>query len=80
MRDAVVNTSQLIYLHRVGTLDLMPRLFREVSVPSAVVDELQEGLQRGYDVPNTANYPWLQVVDAKAIPSEWLALDLGPGR
>jgi predicted nucleic acid-binding protein len=57
----------------------LPNLFDEVWIPSAVVRELEEGIRRGYDVPGPSEYTWLKIVDATAIPSEWLALDLGPG-
>jgi predicted nucleic acid-binding protein len=30
-------------------------------------------------VPNLAEYPWLNIVNPKSMPSEWLALDLGAG-
>ena len=34
---------------------------------------------RAMNVPNPEEYAWLEVVDPKAMPSEWLSLDLGPG-
>jgi predicted nucleic acid-binding protein len=71
MPDAITNTSPMVYLHRIGALNWLPNLFDEVWIPSAVVRELEEGIQRGYDVPGPSEYT--------AIPSEWLALDLGPG-
>lgn len=30
-------------------------------------------------MPNPAEYPWLEIVNPKSTPSEWLALDLGAG-
>lgn len=79
MPEAIVNTSPLVYLHRIGALEWLSKLFGEIWVPSAVVHELEEGQRRGYDVPKPSNYIWLRVVDPRAIPSEWLTLDLGPG-
>ncbi|MCL5959886.1 MAG: DUF3368 domain-containing protein [Chloroflexi bacterium] len=79
MTEAISNTSPLLYLHRIGAIDWLPRLFSEVWMPTAVLSELREGQQRGYDVPSPSNYPWLQVVDPRATPSEWLSLDLGVG-
>lgn len=69
----------MVYLHRIGALNWLPNRFDEVWIPGAVVRELQEGIRRGYDVPAPSEYTWLKIVDAIAIPSEWLALDLGPG-
>jgi len=44
-----------------------------------VTDELKEGRQKGYDVPKPSEYDWLQVVNPRSMPSEWLSLDLGLG-
>ena len=79
MPDTISNTSPLLYLHRIGALDWLPRLFDEVWTPTAVLDELNEGQRRGYDVPHSAMYPWLKIVDPPTAPSEWLSLDLGAG-
>ena len=79
MPDAITNTSPVLYLYRIGVLDILPRLFEQVWIPNAAVLELKEGQQRGYDVPDLVNYSWLHVVDPRLMPSEWLALDLGAG-
>ncbi|EDN70587.1 conserved hypothetical protein [Beggiatoa sp. PS] len=79
MPEAITNTSPLLYLHRIGVLDWLPYLLSDISVPDAVVEELQQGQLKGYDVPNPNNYSWLHVVKSLMIPSEWLALDLGAG-
>ena len=79
MPDAISNTSPLLYLHRIGAIDWLPRLFNAIWIPVAVQDELKEGLRKGYDAPDPSAYRWLQVVDPRATPSEWLSLDLGVG-
>ena len=79
MPEAVSNTSPLLYLHRVGLLELLPELFGQLWVPGAVDRELKQGQQRGFDVPVLPGRAWLQIVDPSSIPSEWLLLDLGPG-
>jgi predicted nucleic acid-binding protein len=79
MPEAISNTSPLLYLYRLGVMDWLPRLFSEVWIPGAVVEELLEGKRKGFDVPEPTRYPWLLVVEPKAMPSEWLALDLGAG-
>ena len=79
MRKAISNTSPLLYLYCIGTLEWLPKLFDEVWTPAAVVAELQAGRERGYNVPNPSEYSWLQVVEPHSVPSEWLALDLGTG-
>ena len=79
MPEAVSNTSPLLYLYRIGGIEWLPKLFDEVWIPAAVVGELKAGQQRGYDVPNATDYRWLRVENPRAMPSEWLSLDLGPG-
>jgi predicted nucleic acid-binding protein len=79
MLKAVSNTSPLLYLYRIGGIEWLPKLFDEVWTPEAVKNELLAGRSKGYDVPNPDDYSWLSVVNPKATPSEWLALDLGVG-
>jgi len=79
MLEAISNTSPLFYLYRIGAIEWLPKLFSEMWIPTAVCDELKEGQRKGYDVPDPDSYDWLQVVNPRATPSEWLSLDLGPG-
>lgn len=79
MHDAISNTSPLLYLYRIRAVAWLSKLFGSIWVPSAVVDELIEGQRRGYDVPNPADYGWVQIVDPQSVPSEWLIRDMGPG-
>jgi predicted nucleic acid-binding protein len=79
MPKVISNTSPLLYLHRIEALEWLPRLFREIWVPEAVVSELREGRSRGYDVPNPESYGWITVRNPSHMPSMWLAVDLGPG-
>lgn len=79
MPNAISNTSPLLYLYRIKALHLLPKLFDEIWIPDAVKSELFHGQSRGYDVPVPDDFKWLQIVNPKSLPSEWLALDLGPG-
>ena len=79
MPEAISNTSPLLYLYRVDTLEWLPKLFNEIWAPNAVVMELQEGRRRGYEVPNPSDFDWLQIIAPRSVPSEWLTLDLGVG-
>lgn len=79
MLKAISNTSPLLYLYRIGGIDWLPELFDEVWTPEAVRIELKAGRSKGYDVPSPDDYSWLNIVNPKSTPSEWLALDLGAG-
>ena len=80
MAEVIIsNTSPLLYLYRVDALDLLPKLCNEVRIPQAVVRELSEGRRRAYDVPDPQRYQWLKVTDPRAVPPQWLNLDLGAG-
>jgi predicted nucleic acid-binding protein len=79
MLKAISNTSPLLYLYRIGGIDWLPKLFNEVWMPESVRNELKAGQIKGYDVPNPDDYAWLNIVNPKSTPSEWLALDLGAG-
>jgi len=79
MAEAISNTSPLFYLHQIGALDWLPRLFSDVWISNAVLQELAAGKRQGCDVPEFGVRTWIRVVDPQRLPSEWLALDLGPG-
>lgn len=79
MPKAISNTSPLLYLHRIGVLDWLPKIFDEVYTPDAVKNELLAGYNKGYDVPNPTSFPWLCIVNPQSTPFEWLSLDLGAG-
>ena len=68
MPEAISNTSPLLYLYRIGTIDWLPKLFTELWIPTAVLDELHEGQRKGYDVPAPSNYVWLHVINPRTTP------------
>ncbi|MFU8772243.1 MAG: hypothetical protein ACNA8H_07470 [Anaerolineales bacterium] len=61
----VVNATPLIALFLIGELDLLPRLFEEILVPSIVYEEIViKGAGRsGSEAVSSAS--WLQVKDPK---------------
>jgi len=79
MPEAISSTSPLLYLYRIGAMDWLPQLFDEIWIPTAVVNELQEGQRRGFDVPIPSSFEWLHVTNPDSMPSQWLSLDLGAG-
>ena len=79
MPKAISNTSPLLYFYRIGAINLLPKMFDEIWTAESVKNELLAGHSKGHDVPSPADYPWLNIVNPKSMPSEWLALDLGAG-
>lgn len=74
-----INTSPLLYLHQVGQLEILPKLYDLVITPKAVEEELGVGRERGVDVPDLNSLTWLDirtVNSASAIPN---IIDLGRG-
>jgi predicted nucleic acid-binding protein len=78
-RTTIADTTPLLYLHRIGLLSLLPRLYNRVHTPPAVVAELERGRQQGCDVPAVSSLRWLKVTP---LPAEtvWPNIpDLGEG-
>ena len=63
MTKVISNTSQLLYLYRIGAIKWLPKLFDEIWTPNAVKSELLAGRGKGYDVPNPDDFTWLQVIN-----------------
>jgi len=76
---AVTNTSPLIYLSRIGRLDLF-RQYREVLIPEKVLEEIEAGRKRGHpealDVRRLVRTGHARVVRVPKVRREW---NLGPG-
>ncbi|MEB3340351.1 DUF3368 domain-containing protein [Okeania sp.] len=79
MSAVISNTSPLLYLHRIDSVDWLKILFDSIWIPQAVVIELAEGQRLGFDVPDLVIYPWLQIIEPVTIPPEIANLDLGKG-
>jgi predicted nucleic acid-binding protein len=75
----IVNTSPLFYLHRLGLLELLKKLYGHITVPEAVKKELIEGQAQGEDVPQLENYTWVEIRTVSMPRYLQLIADLGPG-
>ena len=75
----IVNTSPLFYLHRLGLLELLKKLYGHITVPEAVKKELKEGQAQGEDVPQLENYTWVEIRSVSMPKYLQLIADLGPG-
>jgi uncharacterized protein len=78
--DYISNTSPLQYLHQIGELELLPKLFRRVVVPGAVESELAAGRALGYALPDIGALSWVDLRRDIRAPCNILAHgDLGAG-
>jgi predicted nucleic acid-binding protein len=78
-REVISNTSPLLYLHQIGQLDLLLKIYGRVVIPPAVRRELRTGAERGFSTPDVDQIPWLGVrvlTDMTLLP---MVIDLGPG-
>jgi len=75
----IVNTSPLFYLHRLGLLELLKKLYGHITIPEAVEKELKEGQAQGEDVPQLENYTWVEIKSVSMPRYLQLIADLGPG-
>lgn len=75
----IVNTSPIFYLHRIQQLELFNKLYKTITIPTAVIKELEQGGLQGEDVPNIKNYEWIHVKQVAMPEFVKLITDLGPG-
>jgi len=76
--EIISNTSPLQYLHQLGLLDTLLRLVGPITVPQAVVDELEAGRALGLDLPNVSSFGWVTIRSPKSGHASSFT-DLGPG-
>src|SRR5437588_4991193 len=76
--EVISNTSALQYLHQLGLLDILPQLVGHVTVPQAVVDELEAGRALGHDLPDVTSLGWISVC-VPASSQHVMSPDLGRG-
>jgi uncharacterized protein len=51
MREVVSNTSPLQYLYQLDLLDLLPSVYGEITIPRAVMREVEAGRLLGVALP-----------------------------
>lgn len=78
-RAVIVNTSPVFYLHRLGCLNYLEKLYGEIIIPEAVAFELEEGKRLGEDVPEIADYRWIKVRKVTIPAFIKIIPDLGQG-
>ena len=75
----VSNTSPLLYLGRIGYLNLLPGLFETVLVPKQVALELDAGRLIRRDTIDPRSLDWIRLVavpqsELDTLPENWLGL------
>ena len=75
----ICNTSPLQYLHQARCLDLLPRLYQEITVPGAVADEIENGRRLGHDLPALIDHKWIRIERPQTIAILRAVTDLGAG-
>lgn len=80
MPDTVIcDTSPLLYLHQVECLELLEKLYGEVTIPYSVAEELKEGGMQGVDVPDVHKFGWMKIKRVGVPAQIKLIPDLGKG-
>ena len=77
--SVIVNTSPLLYLHQVGYLELLQKLYKRVIVPEAVVQELEVGAKQGINVPKLKKLDWVSIQIVQSVSLIPTFIDLGKG-
>lgn len=75
----IVNTSPLLYLHQIGRLNLLQRLYSEILTPRAVIRELEIGKNQGIDVPDIQSLDWIAITPVRSPQLIPAIIDLGQG-
>jgi uncharacterized protein len=76
---AICNTSPLQYLHQLRLVDLLPRLYSRILMPTAVVGEIEAGRALGHDLPDVPALSWATVVTPTIAAFLPTVADLGGG-
>jgi len=77
--EAVVNTSPLIFLDKIGLLELLGSLYQKLWITEAVFEEIRAGDQGTELEKKLKNFPWVETALMSDPPQELLEWDLGRG-
>ena len=69
----------MFYLYQLHQLELLHKIFYQIVIPQAVVDELKAGKDLGEEVPNIGDYDWIEVRSVKIPHLIGMVTDLGAG-
>jgi predicted nucleic acid-binding protein len=77
--EVICNTSPIQYLHQLGLLHLLPQLAGQITIPAAVLAELEAGRKHGVNLPDLTGLSWLKTCRPASATVLPLVVDLGPG-
>ena len=78
-KRVISNTSPIFYLNKISHLELLKRLYGEIIIPRAVLEELEDGRKAGEDAPEVSNYEWIKVRSVSLPYYIKIIPDLGKG-
>lgn len=79
MAETICNTSPIQYLHQTGLLNLLPAVYGRITIPQAVLLEINEGHRGGVMLPWTESLPWIDVKQVSHGAMLAMVSDLDPG-
>ena len=79
MPEIISDTSPLQYLFQANLLDLLQKLYGQITIPEAVLDEITAGRTLGIRLPDLTEIPWVLVRQVRHPVSRPVAPDLGAG-
>jgi uncharacterized protein len=77
--DLICDTSPIQYLHQLELIHVLPKLAKQVFVPSAVVEEIKIGHSLGINLPKLEEFDWVNVRRPASVLALPLVTNLGPG-
>jgi predicted nucleic acid-binding protein len=77
--EVISDTSPLQYLFQVSLLELLQKLYQQITIPEAIFKEIEAGRALGIHLPDLTAIPWIQVRQVRDPASYPLAPDLGAG-
>jgi predicted nucleic acid-binding protein len=77
--DLICDTSPIQYLHQLELLHVLPKLAKQIFVPSAVVEEIKIGHSLGVNLPKLEEVDWINVRRPRSDLALPLVTNLGPG-
>jgi uncharacterized protein len=79
MPEVIADTSPLQYLHCLGLLDVLRHWYDAVTIPEAVLHEIEVGAAQGANVPRISGLPWIRVEVAPDVAIGQVMTSLGRG-